>query len=142
MCNDFCSNGTVEPPSKSAPGGLITVPFSVNIHEKSHSRSLREGAPGSTPHRIWKRRTSPHPALSALVIKQPVLLRSDFVLTKGPSFPTRPFPVYFYHKMALRKANLDPNRPLVKRVIFLVRPKMWGWGPFLLFQLISGPKKP
>ena len=60
-------------------------------------------------HFLEEGKRPPHPTLSVLLGKRPVLLRADFVLTKDP----RPFyyktpPCLFYHKIALRKAILGP----------------------------------
>ena len=65
---------------------------------------------------------APTPTLSALLRKQAVLLRADFVLTedlKSPYYKTRnkiaqgttkPLPVYFATKIALRKAILGLSK--------------------------------
>ena len=71
---------------------------------------------------------APTPTLS-------VLLSANLVLTKDPQpLYCKPPPCLFYHKIALRKAILGPssgrNRSLVKWAVFLVKLKVWGWGPF------------
>ena len=69
---------------------------------------------------------TPTPTLSALLRKWSVLLRADRVLTTDPRpLHDKTTPCQFSHKIVLRKAALGPcserNRPLVKRVILIVK---------------------
>ena len=73
---------------------------------------------------IWKK-GDPHP--------QDNIQHLNF--TRTPSrFTTRPLPVYFTTKMSVVRPfsvfSKDKKWPLVKRAVFLVRLKSWGWGSF------------
>ena len=94
----------------------------------------------------WKRGRAPTPILVALLRKWPVLLRTDFVraaLLQDPSLLILPqncpsqgqFGSLERTKSALSK----------EQAIFLLRPKVWGLGPSLLFQnkmLLAGTPPP
>ena len=86
---------------------------------------------------LWVARVerAPTPTVSVLLRTRPVLLRVDFVLTKDLKSPYEgPFCGNMRGMGSCSKATKGlwqgRNRPLVKRAVFFVRLKVWGWGLF------------
>ena len=67
---------------------------------------------------------------------------SIWTLLRTPGrFTTRPLPVYFTTRMSVVRPfsvlSKDRKCPLVKRAVFLVRLKSWGWGSSPPFQFLT-----